>query len=327
MEFKLAKWNLLLQFTDFTIFDENAPKTITYKGTDEALKAYNFFRETERLIYDNTIENLSESEEINKEILEWKDKTRFLFLVNRYNKEISGVWDMGRYCPTSSDYLLKTDYICFNVNDEFSIEDIELAANNALKLFNQEIQSMIEKAGQKKPLFLIEHLGYNTYSAWSLKEQKMVYVTNFKTYRKKFNIIGVDGGNITNTEDYIITTPSPEIIYELELNLFPSVWNEKMAWDIWEEREPMTVASLNNKDYQELYEVGVELANKGRRKNYNLDKEFAELESRLNRLVRLDELGAPTEIIKKEVSLIETSINTTKTQIRNSVILKMILGK
>lgn len=211
------------------------------------------------------------------------------------------------YCPEPEDFLFVTKYIPVYTHQPESKEQLLERINKIDTILNYEINKMMNTFN--KPLFIVRHCGMNNYLAWSLAEKKFVCVYDYKKYRDNFRISPYDSyaqKDIVDNTEYGIIPPSEELINGLWLQLHSSIWENKMRWDKWEEREVKEKGDYVA--YQDIYEKGIDLINYGRKHNNDAHCEFANLESRVARFERLNELSAPAEIIEKEIKLIEKSI-------------------
>lgn len=282
------------------IINPNASKPILFEGANEVLNGWaTYYHE-----YD-TICRLSEASD---EITNWRDSNIFLNCINTKTKKVCAIRDFGMYLPDATDYLFKTELLpLYTHQPTSSCEELIDIANKTLELFNSEINNM--KSACEYPVFLLHYCGTNNYIAWSLTEEKELYIFNYKKYLTSFSFADIDVQNIENiieNSKYTIIPPSQELIEALGLTLYPSIWENKMAWDEWAPRSPKEYKTdLIPEIYHDIYKSAVTAINKSHSVDLGYDEEFEKLESRTARLERLCVLCAPAEIIEKEINLVQ----------------------
>lgn len=279
---------------------KNKAKTIEYYGKEETVAGFMAYYED----YINYVmRSLRDFENQEKEIVElehekkddeffWNDLNSFIVLLNKNSMEINGIRDFGKHCPTPGMFMFSTPYIPLGFHEPPKESSLEEVAKDAKSLLEKECAEAIKEAEVygKRPLFLFDHLAFNNYSAWSLKEDKKIYVCNFKNYRKEFKLIDASNKEVIKNQDYMVITPSNKLIDLIGLNLEPEIWERKMSWDIWEEREEKVGLELKflKKDEVEIYNTAIELINKSRKQEIRgMSTEYSNLEHRVESFEKL----------------------------------------
>lgn len=304
IDFFFEEGDDFMPLTEELKINPNAAKPIIYEGLTETLNGWRaYYQEYDyilRLEVDSTVD-ITEST--------WRNENTFQVFININTKEICAVRDFGMYdtCPSSN--LFNTEYLPLFTHQLLNNEDeLKEFAEKTLNRFKKEVQKMKESA--EYPLFLLWHCGANNYVAWSLNENKRVFVYNYKEYRKEFSVSDTD---ISSLEDvkintkYMILPPSHELIQELGLSLSPSIWERKLAYDKWEFREEKeSMEEIVPFAFKQLYRKVLTAINKTRKKDYGYDEEIARLENRMCRFEKLCQIGgAQKEFFEKEIYLIE----------------------
>ena len=249
----------------------------------------------------------------------WDERHTFRILIHRDTKELVALEDFGRYQATLVDFLFRTRYVPLYTHQPERAEVLTARATRTLALFEAEL---LLCARFEKPLFLVEYLGTNNYRAWSLEENKFIYVYDYKEYRKAFRIseITIESlDEIKTGAGYTVCPPSKDLldaISSYDTDLDPVIWSRKMSWDQWEPRPEKVIRPLWAKQYTDLYEDAVRLINLSRTTDCGYDKEFSLLESRVARFERADELKAPDSILDSAAGLVQKSVNTIKVALK-----------
>lgn len=297
---------------ELSVVNPTAAKTIIYNGVKEIIPAWNDFWED----YDSAVQNAN----FNDLQSTWEQKNSFRVLIHRDTRKLTAIRDFGMYQPSTTDFMFHTGYLPIFTHQPETAEVLTKRANETLDLFEAELKNMLSH--YERPLFLVEYLGTNNYLAWSLKEQKFLYVYDYKSYRNTFCVSEVtvkSPDEIVANTDYGILPPTKALIDSIsnfELKLSPEIWSRKMSWDTWEPRPEKSSVSLHADRYSDLYATAVRLINIGRTTDCGCDIHFANLENRVDCFERLDRLGAPKEILDKAADLIRRSISpiTAKSQ-------------
>lgn len=223
------------------------------------------------------------------------------------------MWDRyGMFNIDMSEILFETTLIPINLDFVFSGEDL----NHAVEYTPAQLQKETEKMKKlyRKPLFLLCNerlLGNNTYTAWSLVENKPVLVTDYKSWRKEFTVISIMDNQVIPSEEYDIIPVSKDLIKALKLDLNPSCWEKLYSCDTWEPRPLLTGSDEDiPESCLELYHQALHLANKARQKDLGHYEEFERLENRLERLERLLIYEAPEAIVKREIEMLKDIVAT-----------------
>ena len=291
------------------IRDPEAPKTIIYRGMSEIIPAWEaYYRDFDAFITHDY------QDSADTDLSAWDEKNSFRIYIHRDTRDMIALRDFGMYQPQLVDILFHTPYLpIYSHQPETAAELIE-RANRTLTQFEEEVQKMFS-VYPAKPLFLTEYLGTNHYRAWSLTESKDVYVYDYKTYRKNFNISEVTITSLDEihpNREYKIIPPTKDLIdaiatYDTDLN--PVIWSRKMSWDAWDLRPEKIPVSLNTKPLAGLYATAVSLINLSRTTDCGLDLLFAQLEDRVERLERLDSLMAPDTILASEADMVQQTVD------------------
>ena len=283
----------------------SAAKEIEYYGLEETVAGFkSYFSD-----YENAVERHAMSS--GDVAMTWDEENHFTVLVDTDTDEINGMRDFGKYLIDGSDFLLCSKYVPVRIPQPGSAEYIKDYALKTKQILTEAVDEAINDAKKKgkRPVFLIRGCGENNYLAWSIEEKKHIYIYDYKKYRTTFYFSEVTD-NISETEiiqnmNYEIYTPTQEIIDRCDLLclLYPNVWENKMAWDEWEERPEWITKILNYEEYTDSYTDAIGLLNMARKKDLGLDDLFWRLESRIGRFERLDELGAPKVIVDGEAKM------------------------
>lgn len=304
----------------FKIINSNAKKSDFFEGYEDVIAAWNtYYSNYDKIVYD---ENICTEEE-------WCNNNNFLILINPTTRNVYAIRDYGRYCLDPDNILFQTNYIPIFTHQPENKDNLKEHVNYIVEMYQNEISGMFHTS--YKPLFLLRYCGTNNYIAWSLTEEKLICVYDYKTYHSNFYISKFNNYKISNiklNEEYSIIPPSENLIKEIGLELNPYIWEHKMQWDIWEERAEKKAINNIPKCYKEIYDSAITMINKGRSFNYGLDNSFAKLENRVERLEHLLKLGAPNKIIEKEISMISDTVFDICISLNPNIILeKLGLGK
>lgn len=289
---------------NLAVRNAKAPKAIVYFGMEEVIAGWNSFY----IDYANAIES---SWPLNEEPFPdtWCKNNSFQILYDVDEKEVYAIRDFGRYQPKAEDFLFVTKFIPLNSRVPESKEDLKARILEIMNKLDAEIAEM--KNNFEKPIFLIKDMLCNNYLGWSLVEEKYIYIHNYKAFRDDF-FVAEDGKTEefkkNNEYGYGIIPPSDYLIDELRLELSSYVWDGIMKWDEWEPRPEREEKDIDLK-YEEIYSRCIALINRGRLNRHYINSAFVDLESRVERFENLLELGAPDDIIKKEIRLIKKAIN------------------
>ena len=296
------------------VVDPNAIRPILYTGVKEILPAWErFYREYDEAVTQDAITDTDTDSA-------WDERHTFRLFIHRDTKELVALEDFGRYQPTMADVLFCTRYVPLHTHQPETAEALISRATRTLWLFESELLFMTSRL--EKPLFLVEYLGTNNYRAWSLSENRFVYVYDYKTYRKEFRVSELtvtSPDEILPNRGYGIIPPSKDLldaISSYDTDLDPVIWSRKMSWDQWEPRPEKVIRPLQAKQYTDLYVDAVHLINRSRTTDCGSDQEIALLEDRVAQFERLDELGAPDSILDSEAGLVQRSIDTIKTALK-----------
>lgn len=296
-----------------SIVNSDAKEPIIYVGPEEIVPAWEkFYREYDAAITQDTLTDTDDDSA-------WDEQHSFRIFVHRDTKELVALEDFGRYQATLVDFLFRTRYVPLYTHQPESAEVLTARATRTLALFEAEL---LLCARFEKPLFLVEYLGTNNYRAWSLEENKFIYVYDYKEYRKAFRIseITIESlDEIKTGAGYTVCPPSKDLldaISSYDTDLDPVIWSRKMSWDQWEPRPEKAIRPLQAKQYTDLYVDAVHLINRSRTTDCGYDKEFSLLESRVARLERADELKAPDNILDSAAGLVQKSVNTIKAALK-----------
>lgn len=260
--------------------------------------------------YQRDYDIVSQLESASSTVTHWEDDNIFLHFIHQKTGELCAIRDFGRYCPESSQYLFSTDLLPLNsAYPPHSPEELLSNARNTLDLFRSEISLMC--AHGDYPLFLIRYCGINSYYAWSITENKPVYVYDYKEYLDTFLVSEAricSPNEIIENDKYTILPPSEELIKALGLELSPAIWQRKRAWDEWHPRPSKTDNSdLIPEEYLPLYQLVVYAINLSRSKELGYDEEFDKLEGSTVRFERMCSLGVPSILIEREISLMRST--------------------
>jgi len=311
IEFFLEEEDDFMPLTEDLKINPNAAKPVRYEGLNEILNGWRSYYKEYDYILCLEVNNAVDITECT-----WREENKFQVLINKNTRDICAIRDFGMYDTSPSSNLFKTEYLPLFTHQPVNNErELKETAEKTLERFKNEVQKMKESA--EYPLFLLWHCGANNYVAWSLTENKEVYVYDYKKYRENFFISDID---IYSLEDikintkYEILPPSNELIQELGLSLSPSIWERKFAYDKWEYREEKeNMVDIVPLEFKPLYIKALNVINKARKKDYGYDEEIARLENRVFRFERLCQLGgAPKEIIEKETYLIEKAYDAIR---------------
>ena len=296
-----------------SIANSDAKDPIIYVGLEEIVSAWErFYREYDEAITQDAITDTDADSA-------WDERHTFRILIHRDTKELVALEDFGRYQATLVDFLFRTRYVPLYTHQPERAEVLTARATRTLALFEAEL---LLCARFEKPLFLVEYLGTNNYRAWSLEENKFIYVYDYKEYRKAFRIseITIESlDEIKTGAGYTVCPPSKDLldaISSYDTDLDPVIWSRKMSWDQWEPRPEKVIRPLWAKQYTDLYEDAVRLINLSRTTDCGYDKEFSLLESRVARFERADELKAPDSILDSAAGLVQKSVNTIKVALK-----------
>ena len=304
LEFFLEEEDEFMPLIEELKINPNAAKPIRYEGLTETLNGWRtYYKEYDYILCletDSAVDIIEST---------WRDENTFQVFININTGKICAIRDFGMYdtCPSSN--LFSTEYLPLFTHQPVNNEDeLKKIAEKTLNRFKMEVQKMKESA--EYPLFLLWHCGANNYVAWSLNENKKVFVYNYKKYRKEFSVSDTD---ISSLEDvkintrYVVQPPSYELIQELGLSLFPSIWERKLAYDKWEYREEKeSMEDIIPSEFKQLYRKALKAINTTRKKDYGYDEEIARLENRMCCFEKLCQIGgAPRKILEKEILLIE----------------------
>lgn len=291
--------------TNQLVINATVSKPLLLYGVKDVLPAWTtYYKEL-----DNThiLEDSSNySEESTKYAENWRTSNSFLVSINIDTHEICAIRDFGMYHPDVTDYLFRTNLLpIYTHQPESNEEALVSVAESTLQLFNDEITKM--KLAGDYPVFLMEHcFEPNDYIAWSITENKPIIIYGYKSYLNGFSYSDIDAEDIIENDKYTIIPPSAELISALGLKLHPYHWENKLSFDKWVGRTPKEdLSHLIPTIYVDTYKKSINAINLSRANNLGYDKEFASLESRTARFERLCQLGAPAEIMFKEVELIE----------------------
>lgn len=293
------------------IVNANASKPLTLYGVKEVLPAWkNYYKEL-----DNTYileESSKHSEASTQYANNWRNSNSFLVSINMDTHEVCAIRDFGMYHPDVTDYLFRTNLLpLYTHQPESTEDDLISVAESTLQLFNNEISAM--KKNCDYPVFLIEHCDANNYIAWSITENKPLFIYDYKEYLTEFYYSDMDilnSDDVIKNDKYTIIPPSSELISALGLRLYPYHWKHKLAYDKWAARPPKKDLSyLIPLIFNDTYKKTLNAINLSRSKDLGYDEAFAKLERCTSRFERLCKLGAPTEIITKDATLIANAYN------------------
>lgn len=280
---------------DFIIINQEAKDAEFFGSYEDVLEAWDtYYRAYDKMVNDENID-----------FIEWEENNNFIVLIESTTRNVYAIRDYGRYSLDPDDILFQTKYIPIFTHQPESRDGLIERVNRIVEMLQNEISGMFRTS--RKPLFLLRYCGKNNYIAWSLAEKKLVCVYGYKKYRNSFGISEFDNydvSSIKTNEAYTIVPPSENIIREMGLELYSDIWERKMRWDVWEPREEKIAVTDISSHYKEIYNSAISVINKGRVYNYELDDSFAKLERRVERFEKLSKLRAPTEIMKKEVKMI-----------------------
>lgn len=198
-----------------------------------------------------------------------------------------------------------TEWIPFYVQEDcISKEDIEQAACHAKEVFCEEIKKI--QMESEYPLLIIRHVSANDYIGYSIRERKVLYIANYKTYHDQYEIcVRCGAAAIENQDRYTIYVPSSEVIAALGLALCPEQWEQKMEYDTWYLREPWADRSeIVPLQYREIYGGAVEIINSSHHYDLGHDRIFYRMEQSLKRLERLCEQETATSVIGAEIDIL-----------------------
>lgn len=294
-----AEGDIAMLTSNQLIINENTSKPLVVYGAKDTLCAYK--------AYYNDFDVICRLDETTEVMAEWKELNTFTVLINHDTKEICGIRDFGMYLPEAANYLFKTSLIPLRTNQPAeSEEELTSIAEETLQLLDNEIAAM--KSCSDYPVFLLKYCGTNNYTAWSIAENKEIYIFDYKEYLQEFfysdtNIKSLD--EVKKNDKYTILPPSKKIIDAIGLELYPNIWENKMAWDEWAPRKERDNKShLIPEECKDIYNKAIYAINLSRTKDLKCDNVFAALETRVTRLEHLCELGAPADILGDEINLV-----------------------
>lgn len=332
-ELNIRKRGVDEMLENLKIYNQNAAKTIIYTGIEEVCAGYCSYHKDYSIISNYVFyedDDIIKNDE--NDTSEWLLNNKFLFLLNKDTKEIYGIRDFGMHLPCGEDFIFSTNYIPFDMLPKsYTRKEIELAANNVYSIYEKELKKLENVKNEKLPLLIFDYLCSNHYIAWSIKENKCVYIYNYKKYRSNFGISDVDcskTSDISFNHNYTVITPSKDFIEALGLILDPNIWEYKQSWDKWEKREPRKIIISKEQVSEPIYNTyidAISLINTSREKNCGYDNDFATLERTTSSLERLVALNAPIIILENSESIMKKSIDNIRSL--ENRILNVIFGK
>ena len=223
--------------------NEDAAKSVEYFGEKETFAGFSAFME-ETLHYSDACRFAPESEPTycrkweDDRANDWDMRNTFKAFVHMQTGDIVAIRDYGMYAPESGDFLFRTEYVPIGLPDYPIRRDaLPEMAEKARGIFQKETESIKEAYRGKHILLLYEHIAENDYKAWSLRENKPMYVYDYKDYRKNVFVSEIDSyteADIKKSDRYIVVTPSMGFIDALGLNLDLFTISHKHIWDAWE---------------------------------------------------------------------------------------------
>lgn len=311
-------------FSAMNVKDEKAAPTEVFVGLDAVVQEWNDFNKE----MDQAVGiKYEETEQID---VEFCTSNSYLILFDSMSLTVYGIRDYGMYKPKASDFLFLTRFIPVFTHQPESTETLFKRLMDINEKLQNEIRNMYCN-NFSKPIVLISHLmkydGTNNYIGWSLAEGKYVKVYDYKSYRTSFGMSEInedyDNRIIVSVQDntYHITPLSSELISDIGLNLFPDLWEKQMKWDAWEKRDLWERKTYISSEYKSIYEQAVKYIDRERNKKYTSNNCFVDLEARVARFEQFSKLGAPDNVIKDEVALIQKAIKKAEGVILSSAIL------
>lgn len=260
-------------------------KPIIYEGYKEIFAGLQSFENDKFLIGD----------------IKWLNDNLFFMIVNKYTQKVFAIRDFGRFRPRASDFLFTSDYIPIAVGLIFEKQDLKKRVDKALDLLQREVHNMMKN--EKKPGFLLDHLGGDTYKSWSLLESKYVIVEDFKEGIGKEKLSELDdatGRNVVEAEEYVIIPPSEELIQLLGLDLVSRVWKRKYPWNSWYKQTPRSACPEISSEcsYFDLYKKALKILNRDRQFDYGHAEAFYELECSIDLVEKMARKKIPVQIIE-----------------------------
>lgn len=309
--------------------NENAAKSVEYFGEKETFAGFSAFME-ETLHYSDACRFAPESEltycrnpegDIEND---WSMRNTFKAFVHMQTGAIVAIRDYGMYAPEPGDFLFRTEYVPIGLPDyPIRREALIEYAEEARGIFRKETESIKEAYRGKQILLLYDHMAGNDYKAWSLLENKPMYVYDYKDYRKNVFVSEIDSyteADIKKSDRYIVVTPSREFVDALGLNLDLFIISHKLAWECWEarpEKEDKISQYLDDEDMRSSYVIALYLINTSRRIYVSeMQEVIYYLERRVYALEKLVLLGAPGIIIKNEYEFLRKQMKITYSRIK-----------
>lgn len=269
------------------INDLKKPGTLQYNGASEVLKAWaQWWKEFD-------------AEAINDD-----ESNNFLVLFNRTTSEIKALRSYGQHFLSPDMFLSSTPWI--PVVGYKYMPSTECDLRNKLSYIRDLLDEFDKKLDPaSNPVILLNHMGEDIYLAYSVNEKKKLFIYNYKAYRETFKFSYFSSPeDITENSNYKVYPFPREIIDAIGLRLYPPRWSFISPDSEWEYRAPRTRSQQDFGKFNSYYDKALRILNFLRTTPNNKNEENSRLEMRVSRFERLCELGAPKEIIAKEISLI-----------------------
>jgi len=278
------------------IVNPQAQESIVYHGAVDVFNAWcDYFQQ-----YNDSLGNDNEPY-----CHDWELNNIFIILIHRETREICAVRDYGRYLPEPWEYLFDTPYLpLYSYQPVLSVEQLVKDAEYTLALFNTHMENMLSIEG--KPLFILQHLGGNSYVTWSVSESIYVKIRGYKYHNDTFHYSKDEGVTYELNRDYQVLPPTDELIEKLGLELRSSRWMYKSEHDGWYARpikEPVVSATTSN--HKDTYMTALKLINLSRIKDYGCDRDFSLLEQAIFRYEYICEIGGPSVIMEDIAKRVE----------------------
>jgi len=176
-----------------------------------------------------------------------------------------------------------------------------------LERLKTEVAAMKEVA--EYPLLLCKYCGDNDYIAWSISEDRVVCVYDYKDYIQEFSVSEGEIPDIDKMQPntkYTIIPPSKELIDELGFELYPYIWSHKMGWDNWTKRNPKkNYYTSIPREYRKLYRKCLKAINTSRSTDLGFDFLFADLEHIMYKFEQCCKIKAPAVITRSNYKQLE----------------------
>ncbi len=181
-----------------------------------------------------------------------------------------------------------------------------------------ELDYAINSSAGENVLMLTGHALPGVLIAWDISKSKKKYIRGYKTYRDGFFVSDRPGNGFTRGEEiYHVYKPAKHFRAITGLCISEDAVNGRCIGDEWEKRQlrqvsqqtvwTMRTEKIPNKELM-TYIQGIEALNENMVQNMKHEKDYIQLELRLNRLEKLARYGAPRDIIEEELELIRKSL-------------------